>query len=486
MNRGVFIGAMVIRSRIACCLIPLTFLALVPHWVHAGDPQQWDPPAIKVFPEHERSAWTQKALDDFIEAGRILFATKFNSVDGAGRPNATGHATPTSRTTASHPQFIRTAGPDANSCAGCHNQPQLGGSGEFVANAFVGAQLTDPPTLSVSTEVTNERNTIGLFGSGAIDMIAREMTRDLQAQRDSGIKLAKLLGRDQQIALQSKGIHFGTIIVKSNGEIESTYLEGVDRDLVVKPFGSKGTSVSLREFTVGALNHHHGIQAVERFGVKKTGQLDFDKDGVDEEFTVGQVSALVMFQASLPPPQRKLAHDSKARAMQLRGETLFAEIGCASCHVPQLFLESTEFVEPSPYNREGTARADEVGTVIRVPLKDRAQGMNSGSPNKRGLYVYAYSDLKRHKICDEKAPFFCNEKVRQDNIATDEFMTPKLWDLATSAPYGHRGDCSTLSEVIMHHGGEGTSSRVRFEKLPEGDKRAVIGFLLSLGASDRI
>jgi len=466
--------------------IPLIFLFYVPGSVYAANQQQWDPPSIKVFPDHDKAALTQQSLDSFINSGRVLFVTKFNAVDGAGRPNATGDSNPTARTASHNPGFIRTAGPDANSCAGCHNQPKPGGSGEFAANVFVGAQLTDPPTLSISPQITNERNTISIFGSGAIEMIAREMTRDLQLQRNSGIKLASVLARDYKISLQSKGVKFGTITARKDGSIDTTYLEGVDDDLVVKPFGIKGTSISLREFTIGALNQHHGIQAVERFGKKRTGQRDFDNDGINDEFKIGQLSALVMFQASLPAPERNFAQDFKTREIQLRGEALFSDIGCASCHAPRLFVESTEFSEPNPYNRNGTIRPEDVGGIIRMPLKGGDKGSGLELSTNNGMYVVAYSDFRRHKICDKKTTFFCNEKVKQNNIPIDEFMTPKLWDLATSAPYGHRGDCSTLSEVIMYHGAEGANARMRFENLADDDKRAVIAFLLSLGAGDSI
>jgi len=63
-------------------------------------------------------------------------------------------------------------------------------------------------------------------------------------------------------------------------------------------------------------------------------------------------------------------------------------------------------------------------------------------------------------------------------------MTAKLWDMATSGPYCHRGDCATVSEAILAHGAEASESRDRFLALPETDKRAVIAFLLSLGRGE--
>src|SRR5262249_57965468 len=80
-------------------------------------------------------------------------------------------------------RFTRISGPDANSCAGCHNQPQLAGAGDFVANVFVLAQNATPVSGTIlSSDFTQtwlERNTLGMFGSGAIELLGREMTQDL-------------------------------------------------------------------------------------------------------------------------------------------------------------------------------------------------------------------------------------------------------------------------------------------------------------------
>ena len=99
------------------------------------------------------------------------------------------------------------------------------------------------------------------------------------------------------------------------------------------------------------------------------------------------------------------------------------------------------------------------------------------------VYVAAFTDLRRHKICDETDPFFCNEKLKQDFVPTDEFMTSKLWDLGSSSPYGHRGNCSTISEAIVHHAGEATQEKNAFLNLTDDEKRELIAYLVSLKAT---
>ena len=47
------------------------------------------------------------------------------------------------------------------------------------------------------------------------------------------------------------------------------------------------------------------MEAIERFGVRWTGSHDFAESGVPDSITAGDVSALVAFQATLPPPTVK-------------------------------------------------------------------------------------------------------------------------------------------------------------------------------------
>jgi hypothetical protein len=427
-----------------------------------------DPPAISVFPEHDRIGTPEYPLARAVADGRKLFKAKFNIADGSGRPESTGDSKPTPRVSAGV-MFQRIAGPDASSCAGCHNDPVVGGSGEFVTNTFVGAHLSDPPSTSVTSNITNERNTVTLFGSGVVELVAREMTEELQGQRDAAVAQARLEGRPVVAPMRAKTTHFGALTAHPDGYVDYRQLEGVDYNLVVRPFGVKGVAASLREFTNFALNQHHGIQSIERFGWERTGRKDFDADGHVTEFTVGQVTAVVLFQATLPTPNR-----SDPSPEGTAGFRLFTSTGCAGCHTPSTMLRSNVFAEPGPFNRPGTMSAKDATTILRAPLD---------VPSQDGTYTVAiYSDLKRHRMCDDEVRHFCNERVRQDNVDTDLFMTMKLWDLATSAPYGHRGDCSTLSEVILAHGGEGRAAREKFQALPDREKKTLIDFLLSLGA----
>ena len=441
------------------------------------DLADWERPSILDHPVHPEQA-DSNVIEQLLASGRSLFLARFNILDGAGRPNATGDSKPTTRLRHDNP-LIRTAGPDATSCSGCHNQPVLGGSGDAVANVFVGAQFTDPPTDRIASSVTSERNTISIFGAGAIEMLAREMTEDLHRLRTEGLARAKEIGTPIDVTLESKGVQFGTLRVRPDGMLDGSYVEGVDPDLIVKPFGAKGVVISLREFTINALNQHHGIQAVERFGWERTGRRDFDGDGEESEFSIGQTTALTLFQASLPAPVQTDPLERIRQAPVADGERLFNEVGCAACHVQELPLRTRVFTEPNPFNRPGNLIPGDGLATIQMPLLPAGYGNAVFIGEDGHLWVRALTDLKRHRICDSEDMFLCNEVLRQDHVPVDEFLTTKLWDAGTSSPYCHRGDCSTLGEAILHHAGEATPARRRFQALPANGKAAIVAFLLS-------
>lgn len=440
--------------------------------------QIMDERAIRDFPSVPTLSDPQ-SVEVAIEAGRRLFLTRFNILDGAGRPRATGDSKPTFRMQRNAPLFHRVSGPDASSCASCHNQPRLGAAGDFAANVFQGAHFLDPLNDSVASQSTNERGTPSLFGSGAIEALAFEMSEELAALRLGALEQAARTAQDVPVNLVTKGVEFGVLTARPDGTYDASRVAGVDADLVVKPFGVKGVAVSVREFTVFALNHHHGIQALERFGPIRTGLRDFDSDGVETEFSIGQVSALVLFQATLPAPVRRDPVRPADEGLVDLGEASFREIGCARCHLPSLPLRNAVVREPNARNRPGAAVPSAEVPLVEIPLPVAARtGVFRGEAGT--VRVAAFTDLKRHVICDGEDPHFCNERVQQDFVPTNQFLTAKLWDVGSTSPYGHRGDLTTLSEAILHHSAEARPSRQAFQALSEEKRRAIIEFLKSL------
>lgn len=450
-----------------------------PHKCPDGFP---DAPVLAGHIEQDYIVDGTLSFSRIFEHGKQLIVAALNICDGQGRPATTGGS---ETRQPGQPTFIRTSGPDSNACAGCHAQPRAGGAGDFVANAFVLAQKLDPVTESVSPQFSNERNTLGMFGSGAIEMLAREMSIDLQ---DQAATLA-----DGEHALRTKGVDFHVTI--DGGEVVAS--QGVDADLVIKPFHQAGVVVSLREFTVNAFNHHHGMQAEERFDFDPDKSLnpDFDGDGVERELTVGDITAAAIFQAAMGVPGRELPTDLGDRKVVDRGQELFGlaiddgGAGCALCHVPEMILESRMFVEPNPFNPDGTF--NDSSQSVSFDLTKDGEKPRLEQTGQIGAVVRAYTDLKRHTLCDAKdnpdpIRFFCNEKFDQGRPNQDGrpgaefFLTRKLWDVGNSAPYGHRGDLTTITDAILMHGGEARISRDAFVLLPIGDQAAIVKFLKTL------
>jgi hypothetical protein len=327
-------------------------------------------------------------------------------------------------------------------------------------------------------------------------MLAREITADLQAIRNG-------LGAGQSAPLRSKDIFYGVLTRRADGSWDVSGVEGLATpslrttgaddppSLVIRPWHQASAVVSLREFTNNAMNHHHGMQSTERFG----DYIDADLDGIANELTTGDMTAVAVFQALLPIPRQSLPTEPTRRVAALFGEQLFGSTGCGECHVPAMPLASRLFSEPNPYNPPGNLRPTQ-------GVRAFAWDMTSQGPQPRlerdvqGAIVRAFTDLKRHNLCDADYSFYCNEQLTQGSLTgfapassftvpprprpTAEFLTRKLWDVGNSDPYGHRGDLTTLTDAIYYHGGEARTARDAFFALPEPWRAAIIEFLKSL------
>ena len=304
---------------------------------------------------------------------------------------------------------------------------------------------------------------------------AQRTLLELRAQLQDSVPL----NESGSVELITKGVHFGTLRVDERGILDFSQVSGVDNDLVIKPFHQKGAVISMREFSNNAMNHHHGMQSVERFGTARTGTDDFDQDGVVNELTVGDITAVTLWQAALGTPGQVLPDDSDALRAVIRGERKFDQLGCADCHVPSLKLAGRDFVEPNPYNPQGNLRPGEQGSYSFDMTSEGFAPRLEATPDG-GALVRAYTDLKRHNLCDAEIRHFCNEQVVQAGISTEVFLTRKLWDVGNTAPYGHRGDLGTITEAIEMHGGEARVSRDAFMALNQDGKDEVVEFLKSL------
>ncbi len=452
-------------------------------------------------------------LKELLEYGKKLFMANWTEQEGAGRPETKG--TGTALSDPSQPlvgarAFNRVSGPDANSCYGCHNMPYgiPGGGGDFVTNVFVLGQrfdfltfdksdrlstkgATDEEGKSVTLQTAaNMRATTGLFGAGYLEMLACQMTAELQAIRDS-------LELGQTKPLVAKGVSFGRLTRKKDGSWDTSQVEGLPRasivaptpvnrpSLILRPWHQASNVVSLREFSNTAFNQHHGMQSTERFGV----DTDPDEDGVTNELTRADITAVTLFQATMAVPGRVIPNDPEIEQGVLNGEEIFTRIGCSSCHVSKLPLDNSGWIysEPNPYNpplnlRPGTTK------TIKVDLNSKDLPMPRLAPDPvqpDTVWVPAYTDFKLHDICDPNEagePLDQNQtpwtpKFRQGNR---RFLTKRLWGAANEPPFFHHGLFTTLRRAVLAHSGEALQSRKQFEHLKEYDQDSLIEFLKTL------
>ena len=466
---------------VAISVMIMAIVAPGPKRTNAAD-KPWSQKAISSHIDQSliNGTLSKQALENLINKGEKLFAAKFTSLDGAGRPLATQAIIPTKRARPPKQTFDKTSGPDANSCAGCHNDPRMGGAGEFSVNVFASQGFTNQGAQSTDPQFSNERNTNHLFGAGLLELLAREMSQELQNLRTKILLKARKTARQQSIRLITKGVDFGILSATADGLVDLSQIEGIDTDLVIRPFSQKGVMTSLRQFTINALNHHHGMQAIERFGPRWTGEKDFDGDKIEGEMTPGDVSALVAWQATLAPPNKLQIKDWQWQLASELGSKLFAEIGCSSCHKAVLPLKSLKFHDPGPMDAAGTLRILDAKNLAIYDLAKMDWIKQLSRDSKGQILVPLFGDLKRHTISDGEITILGNELLSQRFVARNEFITAELWGIASTSPYGHRGDITTLDEIIQGHGGDARQSRDKYMKLIASERDAIIAFLKTL------
>ncbi len=408
------------------------------------------------------------SLKDIRNHGLRIFSTNFNKLDGygdgpldildttgpGGRPTLQNNGT-----------FLRVNGLDAQSCMECHSVGSsttapfrfaIGGVGGSNNNAMfqpTEIDVDDSDGLGFAAYNGRNINPPFLFGSGGIELAAREMTADLQDLKDLAA-----LQPDVPVSLITKGTNFGTIVFGSlSGTFDLSGVEGVDDDLVVRPFGRKGEFATVRGFDLGALEFHMGMQPVETVGQG----IDGDGDGVVDEVLEGELSALHVFNTNLEPPF------VAPNPMLPQAAQLFTSVGCASCHTPVLDTSSSVLTYSSP--------EIETDPSANVYLQSDLRTGPTAFPGAigGGIRVVCLSDLKRHDMGPGLAESFGHE-------LDPFFITARLWGIADTAPYLHDGRALTLTDAILTHGGEAQTARDNFAALGSADRVILLEGLRSL------
>lgn len=461
------------HNRVAL-LVMVVALALSPQGESAGQlPGEGSALAsINVTQEQiENGAFT---LQDLRKIGRSIFSTPLRKEDGYGDGPHDAAEDPTvfggRPTLQNNGTFLRVNGLDAQSCSECHfalstrEVPMtfgIGGAAGSNSNAlFAPTEIDVDDSDHAGFASFNGRfiNPPFLFGVGGVELVAKEMTADLQALKQVAIDQSP-----NPVYLDTKGVNFGTLAFVG-GAFDYTGVAGIDDDLVVKPFGRKGEFATTRAFDVGAFQFHLGIQTLDAVPP----DTDPDGDGVTNELLVGELSAVVIFNTTLERP-RKVGESKESRA----GENIFMSIGCADCHIPELTTESKFLTYSFP---EDPANPFD-NVYFQTDLTQKPTGFQGTKGH--GIVVPMFSDLKRHDMGPVLAESFGSDLDRF-------FITAKLWGVADSGPYLHDGRALTIGEAIALHGGEAEVARSNFLALNDEDKSALLSFLLTLRTPEEV
>ena len=432
-----------------------------------------------------RGDWTTPESSSFvisrdpfraIRRGRQLFNRKFTREQGVGP--LTGDGRGDANTT-----FALGAGL-SDSCAGCHGQPR-GSAG------FGGAVVTRP----------DSRNAPHLFGLGLREMLGDEITAELRLRRDEAVTLARASGTRTVAAMTAKGIDYGQIAVAADGTVDLSGLQGVDRDLRVKPFFAHGETFSIRDFIVGALQNEMGLQAVDpelaqaASGLRVVtpasfvldGKLDTfarppasgpaadpDGDGVSNEVPVAIVDYMEFYLLNYFKP----AHGEPSEGTA-HGREVFARTGCASCHILNLQVDRDRRVADLETSYDPSRGIFNSLFATATPLFDTFVDATAfpsvKQPSLQPFLVRdILTDFKRHDL----GPNFYERSY--DGTMRREFMTLPLWGVGSTSPYGHDGRSMTLNDVILRHGGEAQRVRDSYAALGRLDRQDLIEFLNSL------
>ena len=385
--------------------------------------------------------------------GLRVFATPFTEADGLGGngdfPGVNGELRPPI-----FGVFTRVDGLDSQSCGECHtiqssdaipNRFEIGGAGAQ-SNNEIGSR-----TLSLDeTFMGLYSNSPAIFGSGGAQLVGFEMTRTLQA-----LKATAIANPGTVVELDAKGVHFGTLVCAGPDDCDTSNVDGLREDLVVRPFLSRGKFSTFRSTAAGAAPFHLGMEPVELVQDSGLGP-DPDGDGVENELSIGEISAMSIWAGCLPPPTQR-----RRNAAARRGQKLFrgVSLDCAGCHVPDYVTESSVLTFAFP-----EIPTDPDANVYRSIDLKRCRFPRAG----KGVRVRVYSDLKTHDMGSDYAGVVV------------PFLSAKLWGVADTAPYLHDGRATTLDAAILGHGGEADFSADAYRRLGLEEKKDLIAFLRTL------
>jgi len=234
-----------------------------------------------------------------------------------------------------------------------------------------------------------------------------------------------------------------------------------DSTMKIGRFGWKASKASVRMQVAEALNLDIGVTTSvfpkHDCGSAQASCLAADK--ATPELSDADLTKLVTYMREVAVPARR----DLANPQVVRGEALFASLGCVNCHQPNQHTGTT-----SPFV--------ELQNQVIHPYSDlllHDMGTDLADNNTQGEYV-ATSTMWRTPplwsigLCDEVAAGF----------QMDQTLNPA----PNQGPchYLHDGRAATLLEAVLWHGGEAANVKKAVVGLQASDRTALVAFLKSL------
>lgn len=369
-----------------------------------------------------------------------------------------------------------------------------GGGGPIITT---GLQTT---SLNVDLAAGNNTLRIGVYNN------KKTAFNESTALVIDDVRLTAAIGPPGPVTRQlvSKGINFGEITAFPDGSVDTSGVDGVDVDLRIKPLFHDGRTITMREFIIGALNDEMGLQAWDpvlcavtdpvnpQLRISPAGFVfdpatdtfsrppacdataDPDGDGVSGEIDPALVDHLEFYLLNYFKPGRY-----RVGARADAGFALMEQIGCTSCHVQDLTIDTDRRVadvETAYDTQRGIFNNlfAEASLLLDEPVND-GDAYPLLSPAGAAFVVRnVFTDLKRHDL----GPAFAERDF--DGARITMHVTEPLWGVGSSAPYGHDGRSINLDAVIRRHGGEAAGVTAAYVALSEDEQLKISEFLNTL------
>ncbi len=187
---------------------------------------------------------------------------------------------------------------------------------------------------------------------------------------------------------------------------------------------------------------HGGGKRTGRDGLLPAAKASADQPEIDDE-TLGQV---IFYTVTLAPPARRKPDDPQV----LRGQALFHQAQCATCHRPSY-------------------------TTGEPPFPQLTSRQISGQR------IWPYTDLLLRDIGEDLAD------GRPDFLANGrQWKTPPLWGLGLLKDVNghqrllHDGRANGVLEAVLWHGGEAQGAKEQVLKFSKHDRDALVAFVNTL------